>query len=138
MTLSADASGRLSIRRARGGWQAGGWGSLANAREAEGLAAGCEAGLSPDAEEAWLPGETTLQRKIQTLDLVLLGGKAGWLGSAGFPLLHLCSSALSKHQCFVFQRGVVFVEIPVCLGGLHVWEAAGPRLWEALAAPETT
>lgn len=80
------------------------------------------------------------QRKMKILGFVLLAREAEWLGSVGFPCssLQACRSLLYKHQHIVFQRGRVFVKIPICLGSLCLWEAAGLKIWEALAAKEAT
>lgn len=70
--------------------------------------------------------------------LCFVCGKVERLGSVGFPCSSLqpCHRLLHRHQHIVFQRGSVFVKIPICLGSLFLREAAGLKIWEALG--ETT
>lgn len=63
------------------------------------------------------------------------------LGSVGLLCSSLppCNGLLYKHKhVVVFQRGSVFVKIPICLGSLCLWEAAGLKIWETRAAEEIT
>lgn len=117
-----------------------GWRSLADVRQDERLATAWEVGLPPWSWGSLAGQGTVLQRTIKILDFVLFAGKVDWLGSAGCPcsLLQPCNSSLYEHWHVACQRGSVFVKIPVCLGRLRLREAAGLKIWEELAAKETT
>lgn len=72
---------------------------------------------------------------------VLLVGKAQRFGSVVLPCSSLqpWNGLLYKHKhVVVFQRGSMFVQIPICLGSLYLWGAAGLKVWEAWAAKEIT